>query len=424
MDYSEAMNYMTEKNKLGSVPGLERIQALLLRLGEPQNQCKVIHIAGTNGKGSILAYLDAILQDAGYRVGRYISPTVFCYLERFQVNGRDMEAAVFADYLTRIRIVAEDMEADGITGLTAFEIETALAFLYFQEQQVDFVLLETGMGGRQDATNVVKRPLCTILAAISLDHMNILGETVAEIAYEKAGIVRDEVPCVIYPENEEAMSVLQKQCSLHNIKPILPDLTQLTIIKEDLYWEEFDYKKVKYKIGLLGKYQIYNALTAIEVIEAVKKQVDIDLDNVNIQRGLHNARWRGRFEVLQRSPYVIRDGAHNIEAARCLREQLTKHFTNKRIIYIIGILKDKEYDAMLALLVPLACRVYTVTVPDNSRALPAEELARVVRRYCRDVIPTESPEQAYELARAEAAPEDVILAFGSLYYIGRIGDQR
>lgn len=424
MDYSEAMNYIMEKNKLGSVPGLERIQALLLRLGEPQNQCKVIHIAGTNGKGSILAYLDAILQDAGYQVGRYISPTVFCYLERFQVNDDAMEEAVFADYLSRIRSVAEEMERDGITGLTAFEIETALAFLYFQEQQVDFVLLETGMGGRQDATNVVKRPLCTILASISLDHMNILGGTITEIAYEKAGILRDGVPCVIYPENEEAMPVLQKQCGLHNTEPILPDLTQLTILKEDLYGGEFDYKKVRYKIGLLGKYQIYNALTAIEVIGAAKKQLNIDLNNVNIKRGLHNAKWKGRFEVLQRSPYVIRDGAHNMEAARCLREQLTKHFTNKRIIYIIGILRDKEYDAMLALLVPLAYRVYTVTVPDNSRALPAEELAQAVSRYCRNVVSTGSPEQAYALARAEAAPEDVILAFGSLYYIGRIGDQR
>lgn len=421
MNYTEAMNYITEKNQLGSVLGLERIRELLTRLGEPQNQCKVVHIAGTNGKGSILACMDAILQDAGYQVGRYISPTVFCYLERFQINGHFMEEAVFADYLSRIRPVVEEMEQDGIIGITAFEMETALAFLYFQEQPVDLVLLETGMGGRLDATNVVAHPLCTILAAISLDHMKLLGDTIKAIAYEKAGILRDDVPCVVYPENEEAMSVIETQCRLHNVEPILPDLAQLTIINEDLNYEIFDYKNVKYELGLLGKHQIYNALTAIEALNVIKDKLKYDLNNVNIQNGLHNAVWRGRFEILERSPYVIRDGAHNMEAARCLYEQITKHFTNRRIIYIIGILKDKEYDAMLSLLIPLASRVYVITVPDNSRALPAEELASVVRKYCQDVILAESPEQAYGLARAAAAPEDVIVAFGSLYYIGRIG---
>lgn len=421
MNYTEAMNYITEKNQLGSVLGLERIRELLTRLGEPQNQCKVVHIAGTNGKGSILACMDAILQDAGYQVGRYISPTVFCYLERFQINGHFMEEAVFADYLSRIRPVVEEMEQDGIIGITAFEMETALAFLYFQEQPVDLVLLETGMGGRLDATNVVAHPLCTILAAISLDHMKLLGDTIKAIAYEKAGILRDDVPCVVYPENEEAMSVIETQCRLHNVEPILPDLAQLTIINEDLNYEIFDYKNVKYELGLLGKHQIYNALTAIEALNVIKDKLKYDLNNVNIQNGLHNAVWRGRFEILERSPYVIRDGAHNMEAARCLYEQITKHFTNRRIIYIIGILKDKEYDAMLSLLIPLASRVYVITVPDNSRALPAEELASVVRKYCQDVILAESPEQAYGLAREAAAPEDVIVAFGSLYYIGRIG---
>lgn len=421
MNYTEAMNYITEKNQLGSVLGLERIRELLTRLGEPQNQCKVVHIAGTNGKGSILACMDAILQDAGYQVGRYISPTVFCYLERFQINGHFMEEAVFADYLSRIRPVVEEMEQDGIIGITAFEMETALAFLYFQEQPVDLVLLETGMGGRLDATNVVAHPLCTILAAISLDHMKLLGDTIKAIAYEKAGILRDDVPCVVYPENEEAMSVIEIQCRLHNVEPILPDLAQLTIINEDLNYEIFDYKNVKYELGLLGKHQIYNALTAIEALNVIKDKLKYDLNNVNIQNGLHNAVWRGRFEILERSPYVIRDGAHNMEAARCLYEQITKHFTNRRIIYIIGILKDKEYDAMLSLLIPLASRVYVITVPDNSRALPAEELASVVRKYCQDVILAESPEQAYGLAREAAAPEDVIVAFGSLYYIGRIG---
>lgn len=424
MDYTEAMNYIAEKSQLGSVMGLERIQELLMELGRPQNQCKVVHIAGTNGKGSILACMDAILQDAGYKVGRYISPTVFCYLERFQINGRNMEETVFAEYLSRIQSVAEKMEQEGISGLTAFEIETALAFLYFQEQKVDLVLLETGMGGRQDATNVVEHPVCTILSAISLDHMKILGNTIPKITYEKTGILRDHVPCVVYPENEEAMPVIQEQCRLHNIEPIIPDLTRLVIRNEDLSGEKFDYKNVMYELELLGKYQIYNALTAIEAIHVIQEKLPYGLNNVNIQNGLHKAKWKGRFEVMERSPYVIRDGAHNMGAARCLYEQLIKHFTNKRIIYIIGILKDKEYHAMLSLLVPLACRVYVITVPENPRALPAEQLAEEIRPLCHEVIPVVSPEEAYRLAKEEAGQEDVILAFGSLYYIGRIGEEK
>lgn len=422
MNYTEAMDYIAEKNRLGSVLGLEHIQELLRRLGEPQNQCKVIHIAGTNGKGSILACIDAVLQDAGYQVGRYISPTIFCYLERFQINDRFMEESVFAEYLSRIQMIIEEMEQEGIVGVTAFEIETALAFLYFYEQQVDVVLLETGIGGRLDATNVVEKPICTVLASISLDHMGILGDTIKKIAYEKTGILRDNVPCVVYPWNQEAMPVIEQQCRLHNVEPILPDMKELTIKKGDLYYEKFDYKKVNYNLGILGEHQIYNALTAIETLEVIRTCLKNGLEKVNIQNGLHNVIWKGRFEILERKPYVIRDGAHNLDAAKQLYKQVTKHFTNHRIIYIIGILRDKEHYAILSLLVPLATKVYVVTVPDNNRALPAERLAEEVREFCEQVVIAESPEQAYRSAKEEAEQEDVILAFGSLYYIGRIGD--
>lgn len=426
MDIQEAMNYIEERNRLGSVLGLEHIQELLVRLGEPQNQCKVVHIAGTNGKGSILAYMDAVLQEAGYQVGKYVSPTVFCYLERFQINSTYMKEEEFGCYLNRVRKVVEGMEQDGIHGVTAFEIETAVAFLYFYEQNVDVVLLETGMGGRLDATNVVSKPICTIISSISLDHMKILGGTIEKIAYEKTGILRDRVPCVVYPINEKAMPVISEQCSLHNAELIVPDLQQLVIKQENLQEEQFCYKNVEYKIGLLGKYQIYNAITAIEALTVIddqlKKNGQNGLKKVNIIKGLHKAEWKGRFEVIKRSPYVIRDGAHNPDAARQLYEQVTKHFTNRRIIYIIGVLGDKEHYTMLSLLVPLAWKVYVITVPNNQRALPAEQLAEEVREFCNQVEIAETPEQAYEKALSEAEPEDVVIAFGSLYYIGRIGD--
>ncbi len=423
MNETEAMQYIAEKNRLGSVLGLENIKELLRRLGNPQDHCRVVHIAGTNGKGSILAYMDAVLRDAGYQVGRYISPTVFSYLERFQINGEYMDRSIFATLLTRVAVVLEDMEQDGYTGTTAFEIETALAFLYFFEMKTDFVLLETGIGGRLDATNVVKAPVCTILASVRMDHMKILGNTISQIAYEKTGILRDDVPCVVYPLNAEAMPVIRQECSLHNIDPIMPDLAELTIEKEDLYYEQFSYKNVNYKTSLLGKHQIYNAITAIEALNITKNKLNIDLKKENIQKGLHNAKWKGRFEILERSPYVIRDGAHNNDAAEQLYEQLTKHFTNHRITFIIGVLEDKEHYALLSRLVPLASRVYVLTVPDNPRALPADRLAEEANMFCQEVHIADSPEEAYRLARAEAKEDDVIVAFGSLYYIGRIGDR-
>ena len=278
---------------------------------------------------------------------------------------------------------------------------------------------------------MVERPLCTIIASISLDHTAILGSTIPEIAAEKAGILRDQVPCVIYPVNEEAMPVLLDACEKHNIQPIVPDLNELTIQKEDLLYETFAYKNVIYKSSLLGKHQIYNAITAIEALNTISSAlIDTEseyktngLKNVNIQNGLQHTGWKGRFEILEEHPYVIRDGAHNLDAANRLYEQLRKHFTKKRILYIIGVLRDKAHYEMFRKLVPLADKVYVLTVPDNPRALPAEELAEEVRQFCPEVVVTETPEQAYILAKQDAEPEDVIVAFGSLYYIGRIGDR-
>ena len=281
MTFEEAQNYIQEKNRLGSVLGLDNIKELLSRLDNPQDKCSVIHIAGTNGKGSILACLNSILNVAGYKVGRYTSPTIFCYLERFQIDEEYMEEAVFASYLTRVADIVEDMALEGYQ-VTAFEIETAIAFLYFYEQKVDIILLETGMGGRLDATNVVKCPLCTILSSISYDHMAILGDTIEAIAHEKCGILRDHVPCVVYPVNDLAMSVIKEECRAHNISPIVPDLSQVVVKKHGLKYEDFDYKNVNYKLALLGQHQIYNAVTAIEVLKALKeahiKQIETDFD--------------------------------------------------------------------------------------------------------------------------------------------------
>lgn len=418
MTYEEAYIFIQERNKLGSVLGLTSIRELLYRMGNPQDTLPVVHIAGTNGKGSILACIDAVMRDAGYRVGRYISPTIFTYLERFQIDGAYMSEEDYAAYMEDIIPYVEGMEQDGYGPVTVFELETALAFHYFQTEQVDLVLLETGMGGRLDATNVVAKPLCTILASISLDHMQILGDTIPKIAREKCGILRDMVPCVVYPDNEEAFETIQKECEGHQAPYIVPELGALHMLESTLLCERFAYKNVKYELSLIGKHQVYNCITAIETLDVLKGIYD--LKKVNMQNGLRKVVWRGRFEILQQHPYVVRDGAHNPDAALQLRNQLIKHFTNHRIIYIIGVLGDKDHSQMLSLLGPLAEKAYVLTVPDTARAMPATALAEEVRQYIPEVVIADSPKRAYRMALSEANEDDVIIAFGSLYYIGKI----
>lgn len=419
MDYEQAMQYIKDKNKLGSVPGTATILELLSRLDNPQDECKVVHIAGTNGKGSIFAELEAGLRFGGYRVGRYISPTIDTYLERFQINGEYISETQFARYLTMIAQKIDTMEAEGIASPTAFEIETAISFMYNKEQKVDIVLLEAGMGGRLDATNVVSHPLCTVIASISMDHMQFLGNTIPDITRHKVGIMRKGVPCIAYPGNPESLSVIQETAHTLNCQLVIPKVDKYTlkIVEETIYDSNFIYSGVDYKVSLAGQLQIMNAITAIEVANILQRK---GFEHVNMKEGLLHTKWPGRFEVMAERPLIIRDGAHNYDAAKQLALTIQKHFTNKRIIYIIGVLEDKEYQKMLAETLPYGAVVIAVAPPNNIRALSVERLAEEAKKFCKEVYAEGDVAEALVLARQLANPEDVILAFGSLYYIGRI----
>ena len=440
MTYQTAMEYMEEISKRGSILGLGPVKDLLNRLENPQNQCKVIHVAGTNGKGSICTFLEAMYREEGKRVGRYISPTIHCYLERFQINGIYMEEDCFARLVARIQQVVTQMQKEGVAIPTAFEIETAIAFLYFVEEQVDLVILETGMGGRQDATNVVEKPLCTVFASIGMDHMQFLGDTIEKIAYEKAGIMRKGTPVVSYPNSSEVLAILENEYSLHKVgckrndtsaerdekrcnlneeqvEFYVADASQLQIVSQNLEESIFCYRGVTYRIKMLGEYQIYNAITAIET----KLLLDGHLKPESLQK----ATWEGRFEKMSDKPIMIRDGAHNIDGVNALKVSLQKHFTNERIIFIIGVLRDKEYEKMMAVLGPLASKVFTVT-PQVARGLSGEVLKECILPYCEDVIACESLDEAKSLAK-EAVKEyekqgeqAIIVASGSLSYIGQM----
>ena len=417
MNYEEAIAYIQDIQKRGTVLGLGPVKILLERLGNPQDQRKVIHVAGTNGKGSICTFLEAMYRAEGKKVGRYISPTIHCYLERFQINGQNMEKDMFAKLLSEVATVIGQMEKEGEPLPTAFEIETAVAFLFFSEQDVDLVILETGMGGREDATNVVANPLCTVFSSIGMDHMQFLGDTLTKITYEKAGIIKEGCPVVTYPNVQEVIDVLAEQSDLHNTKMNIVRKEDIRILSETLSETCFCYKGIEYRIHMLGEYQVYNAATAIET--------KLLLDGQLMRDSLSQATWEGRFEVMSEHPLLIRDGAHNVDGVTALKESLQKHFTNTTLLFIIGVLEDKEYDKMMQILCPMAEHSYTIT-PENARGLSGTALRKAILPYCKKVTVCNSVNEAVKQAREEAyrlekeGQHAAIIAWGSLSYIGQI----
>ena len=422
MNYKEAMDFIEEKNKLGSVLGLESIEELLRRLDNPQDDIKIIHIAGTNGKGSILSFLEGILEEVGCNVGRYISPTIFAYLERFQINREYMKEEEFIEYVSIVKEIVEDMVSEGKSSPTAFEIETAIGFLYFKSSKVDFVLLETGMGGRLDATNIIKEPVCTILSSIGMDHMQFLGETIQEITFEKAGILKSNIPCVVYPNSDIVLNIINEQAIIKNVELTIIDENNILIEDENIEFSQFVYKDREYIIKLIGNHQIKNAITALEVANILaQSHKKYSWNEKNITQGLEKTRWQGRFEVIGKEPFVIRDGAHNVDGAIALAKTIEKHFTNKKIVYIIGMLSDKEFDKVLSITAPLAQLIYAIST-EGKRGLEGKILATCASKYCNNVFnrQEDSIQEVIKDAIKAAGRDGVVVIFGSLSYIGNI----
>ena len=429
MKYREALDYIESIQSYGIVPGLESITELCKRLGNSQDRLKFVHIAGTNGKGSTLAYISTVLVCAGYRVGRYISPTIFDYRERIQVNNRYITQKALCEGVEIISNICYEMTLEGFPHPTPFEVETALGFWYFDRKGCDIVVLETGMGGRYDATNLIRNTEVAVLTPISMDHMAFLGKTLAEIAGHKAGILKEGCDVVSAEQAPEAMEVIrraadEKSCRLH-----VTDESSLVNLKQGsgkfLERQRFDYWGSggvffrQLEIHLAGSFQLLNALLAIETLRVLQER-GYKITEAALRKGLGETVWRGRFSVISTKPLFVVDGAHNEEAAEKLAESLEFYFTNKRIIYIIGILRDKEYEKIIDLTHAYADQIITVTPPDNPRAMSAYELAQEIAKVHRKVTAVDSLEEAVEMARLLAGPEDVIVAFGSLSYLGRL----
>ena len=375
MNYEESRKYIQDASSRGSVLGLDNIVNLMNKLGNVQDRLKVVHIAGTNGKGSTSAYITQILIEAGYTVGRYTSPAVFDYMEMFTINNINISEDEYAVNMTIIKKAIDEMEAEHMTLPTPFEIETALAYLYFYRNKCDIAIIETGMGGRLDATNIVKSPLVSVLTSISKDHSRFLGETLEEITFNKAGIIKKNCPVVSAIQCDE--------------------------------------------VAMLGTFQIHNIPTAIETILALKSE-GFFIYKENIENGIKNASISGRCERINDTPAIYIDGGHNPGAAFNLKNTLEMYFTNRKLVYIIGVLADKDYDTVLSVTGGLANHIITVTPPDNARSLDGRELLKTVLKY------NTSAEYADDLEKAvnrgiECADDDgVLFVFGSLSYLGRI----
>ena len=408
--------FIEERGKGGIVLGLDNIRILLEKMGNPQDKLRFVHVAGTNGKGSIVSYIAQILKCAGYKTGKYTSPAVVEYREKIQINEKNISKKMLYEGMELIKSIVDKMQENEKP--TVFEIETALAFWYFEKSKCDIVVVETGMGGRDDATNVIKNTLVSVFARISYDHMAILGDTLSEIATVKAGIIKNKSSVISINQEDEVKSVLEAEAKKNNAE--LKFVPIPTKIKYGLNHQKFTTEQYNdLEISLTGTYQPHNAAVAVMAsLELISKGFNITKEH--IRTGLKNTSWFGRFSVMNKKPLVIVDGAHNEEAALVLRESVDEYLKDKSVIYMMGMLRDKEYDKVLKIMGDRADAIVTLTPPSNPRALSAIELANEASKYCNNVTSCDSVEEAYEISCLLAGKEKAILIFGSLSFLGRV----
>lgn len=422
MNYQEAMKYITEVGNFGSNYGLERTYRLLELLDNPQNKIKVIHVAGTNGKGSTTSMISKILSGAGYKVGMYTSPYLEEFEERIQINGINIPKDRLALEMTKVRVAVEKVIEEGYNHPTEFEIITVLMYLYFANEQVDFAVVEVGLGGRLDSTNVIT-PILSVITSISFDHTNLLGNTLSEIAAEKAGIIKFGVPVVLYPQEKEVEKLIEEKCCILNselYKVSKDDVKLLEIIKGNKPMQKVLVslnEEYTIDLPLLGEHQIYNLALALKVVEIINGEKFTNISKEIIKESLKDVRWNGRLEVLKSNPLVVIDGAHNIQGINQLSTNVKKYFNYENMYLILGILADKDVEHMVNTIAPMAKKVYTVT-PNSIRAEDARALKEEVLKVNKNCEAFDDYEEAYKAAMNDASADDIVLASGSLYMIG------
>lgn len=413
-----------EFNRFGMVLGLDRMEELLRRLGNPQDDLKVIHVAGTNGKGSVSKYLEEGLSACGYKMGLYTSPYIETFNERIRYDGADISDEDLEYYGQKVVSAAEAMVADGLDSPTEFEVVTAIAFLYFAGRQADITILEVGLGGIGDSTNVVKSPLASVITSISYDHMAQLGSSLAEIAVNKAGIIKTGCPVIANVPQRDAAKIIARKAyamgsRLYDISGIRAAVSDETPFSQKVSMELYEKSYSDVEISMVGRHQAENLKTALATLEILRKSGAVKLDREALYEGLKRARQPGRFEVISEDPLVIIDGAHNEAGAQALQETMAQHFAGKKILLVAGILADKEIDSIVKFLTKITDHII-VTEPDNPRKLAAEKLAEHVADFGVAAEAVSDVEAVVHRAKELADGYDVILFAGSLYLIGDV----
>ncbi len=421
MDYIEVSNFINKAKKFGSRLDLTRITKLCELLGNPEDKCKFIHIAGTNGKGSVSAFIHGVLKNTGLKTGLFTSPFIYDFNERIQINGESISDEKLIAVMEKVKCATEQMVSEGFEHPTEFELITACAFLYFEEEKCDIAVLEVGLGGILDSTNVIKNPLASIITSIGYDHTEYLGNTLEEIAKNKCGIIKENSYVISYPlQKDEALQVIEKTCKEKKSKLIIPNLSELEIKNVSLLGNEFVYRGISYKTALIGKYQIYNAIAAISALEMLLN-CGYKITTENIQNGLKHAKWPARFEILRKKPFVIADGSHNEDGMTSFVREASKLLESKKTVCVFGMLKDKAYDKCLKLLSQISDTVI-VTEVDSPRFETVENLSASAKKYFKNVYSEKENLEAVKKAKEIADDDGVIVALGSLYMMKNIKD--
>lgn len=424
---SLAIKKIEEFQRFGSILGLERMNALLELLGNPQDELKIIHVAGTNGKGSICRYIYSVLQAAGYRTGLFTSPFLEIFNERIELDGKYITDEELAEYTERVLACVETLTSRGDQSPTEFEVITAIAFLYFKEKGCDYAIMEVGLGGRGDSTNVCKAPLISVIASISYDHTDRLGNTIAEIAGEKAGIIKEGRPVVTSAEAEDALKVIEGKASelgcmyfetRHVPYEIKAQGLEGSVFDVNLQGVSFD----NLEISMPGEHQIKNAICALAALSIMEERGDVSLHRDAIYKGFREARQIGRLEVMsprEKAPVVIIDGAHNPDGAAALRKAMKQYLPGKKILMVTGMLADKDTESILKEFTSIT-DTFIATEPENPRKLNSDALKDKLEAFGVSCESIPDCREAVRTAAERGRAFDAVLYAGSLYMIGAI----
>ncbi len=413
MSYKKTLELIHSKKTFSQKPGLHRIGALLSKLQNPQDKIKVIHVAGTNGKGSTCSMCHEVLKEAGYKVGKFISPYLYDFRERISINGENISEERLEELTLRVLKIDKTLEER----TNEFEFITALAYLYFYEENVDVAIMEVGLGGRFDATNIIKKPLVSVITSISFDHTKILGDSISKIAYEKAGIIKDNIPTICYAlQNSEAIEVIEKCCKEKESPLIVPKLP-VEVLKSDIEGTLFRYKNEEFFISMLSDHQVYNALSVIECLYYLREKKGFEISDGDIKEGFKNTFFPARFELFSKEPLIIIDGSHNVEGLTSLSRGVEKYFKGKNIIVLLSMVKDKDYIEGLKIIDKIAHKAVITEIKNNPRAEKAEILSENLT--CPHIIEKDN-EKAIEISLSllEKDKNAVLVICGSLYLAG------